>query len=176
MSKEPLSRQRSWRRLSLAALGLLIVGLLAFGLSRAIRISKRHVCQENLSAFEYAIRMYSIEENGFPSNPIDLIPTHVPNIQSLRLLMCPAVHHQKKDVSDGTDWGDYTYVNWSDYYEDPEKVPADYPLMYDRALSNHDGRGINIARVDGMTFWDPGGAWLRDFAARHPEYDIPVPE
>jgi prepilin-type processing-associated H-X9-DG protein len=163
----------SLRRVCVCAAGLLIIVSLFYVTSYAIGFAKRKNCQDTLSALGYAITAYSYEANNFPSNPIDLIPKH---IDTLRLLMCPAVHHQKGDVPDGTDWGDYAYINWANYFDTPDKVPGDYPLLYDRALANHGGRGINIARVDGSVFWDPGAAWLRNFAASHTQYDIPVPK
>ncbi len=89
--------------------------------------------------------------------------------------MCPATHRHESDVPDGRDWGDYTYMWWSRYYGTPNEVPWDYPLLYDRALSNHGERGVNILRVGGDVLWDPDATWLRDFAASHPQYDIPVP-
>jgi hypothetical protein len=92
------------------------------------------------------------------------------------LICCPGVRHQKEEVLDGTNWMDYTYIDWSKYFDTPSKVPEDYPLLYDRAMSNHGGNGINIALVSNIVFWDPGATWLRNFAASHPQYDIPVPK
>ena len=180
MSKEPLSRQRSWRRLGLVVLGLLIVGALIFGLSRATRALKRNACERNLRCLGCVMESYISDFGGFPPSLAPLVESGY--METTRPLTCCGVHHsredfhRKGDIPEGDDWSDYTYINWSEHFDNPDEVPPDYPLMYDRALSNHDGGGINILRVDGITFWDPGGTWLRDFAARHPEYDIPVPK
>ena len=164
----------SLRRAGALASGLLIIVALCCVISHAAGIFiKRNACQRTLSAISYAIRAYSYEESAFPSSSIDLIPSR---IDTRKILMCPAVHHQKEYVPDGTQWGDYTYINWSKYYDIPDKVPEDFPILYDRSMSNHGGRGINIVRIDGSVLWDPGAAWLRNFAASHPQYDIPVPE
>ena len=59
--------------------------------------------------------------------------------------------------------------------------------MYDRRLSNHGGKGINVLLVDvvnayegirGPTFWfwDEDAKWLREFARGHPDVKIPLPE
>jgi len=181
MSKEPLSWQRSWWRLGLVALALLIVGSLVFGLSRGRRALKRNACERTLRCLWCAMYSYTSDFGGrYPPHLGALVEAGY--MGTTRPLTCCAVHHSKEDfyrkgnIPEGDDWSDYAYVNWSNCFDKPGKVPPDYPLMYDRALSNHDGRGINVLRVDGTTLWDPGGTWLRDFAARHPEYDVPVPE
>jgi prepilin-type processing-associated H-X9-DG protein len=51
-----------------------------------------------------------------------------------------------------------------------------YPVMYDCSLENHHGRGINILMLDGSVRWDPGAAWLRQFASQHPEFSIALPD
>jgi hypothetical protein len=68
------------------------------------------------------------------------------------------------------------YINWSKYFDIPSKVPQDYPQLYDRALANHGGKGIYIACVNNGVFWDRGATWLRNFAASHPQYEIPIPK
>jgi hypothetical protein len=70
-------------------------------------------------------------------------------------------------------------------------VPGDYPLMYDRRLANHGGKGINVLLVEqtvsaaspgspgsfrGQFFWDEGARWLQQFVREHPDFPIPVPE
>jgi hypothetical protein len=76
---------------------------------------------------------------------------------------------------------DYTYVYW------PEgtNTPITYPLLYDRRLSNHAGRGINVLLVQGThhrkgapgtILWDPEADWLKGFAREHPEFNIKLPE
>lgn len=70
-------------------------------------------------------------------------------------------------------WSDYTYVYWP---SGRTGTPPDYPLMYDRRLSNHQGKGINIVTVGKKVFWDRNSKWLRKFAQGHPEFNIPLPE
>ena len=84
-------------------------------------------------------------------------------------------------------WMDYFYLHWPSV----SGVYTNYPLMYDRRLSNHSGRGINILLVEqtvnpasppspesyhGQFFGDEGAKWLQAFAKEHPELDIPMPE
>lgn len=83
------------------------------------------------------------------------------------------------------DWLDHFYIYW------PEGVntPDDYPILYDRKLSYHEGKGINVCHVRVVTgfagypvsgdlafTWDEDAEWLKKFAKEHPEYDIPLPE
>ncbi len=57
-----------------------------------------------------------------------------------------------------------------------EAPPADYPLIYDKSMANHSGRGINVCTVQAGIFWDKDAKWLKAFAVAHPEYKIPIPE
>jgi hypothetical protein len=72
---------------------------------------------------------------------------------------------------------DYAYVNWSaKLFAHVVDVPGEYPLVYDRTLSNHSGRGVFVLRVNGSVIWDPGAEWVRGFSGRHPEYHVLIPQ
>ncbi|HOX60211.1 MAG TPA: hypothetical protein PLC99_25320 [Verrucomicrobiota bacterium] len=71
---------------------------------------------------------------------------------------------------------DYYFVDWSKQPEPLEKLPSKRPLMYDRRMNNHDGRGINILMVDGSIEWDSNAKWLKRFAAEHWDAKLPMPE
>lgn len=159
------------RRVCVLVTGLLIIVCLFFVMSHAIGIWNRNRCNFIVGDISLAIRSYCEDYNSFPPNLMSLV--HGNYIRDTRALMCPAVH---PSLPNGAYRADYTYINWSNYFDTPNKVHQDFPVVYDRALSNHGGSGINIGRVDGGMFWDPGATWLRHFAASHPEYDIPVPK
>ena len=74
------------------------------------------------------------------------------------------------------DNGDYVFLDWSKQSNGFEKLPSKRPLKYDRRLSNHIGRGINILMVDGSVEWDSNAEWLKKFAAEHPSIKLPLPE
>ena len=101
-----------------------------------------------------------------------------PNLESLdqeavgRLLTCPGV--KVKVSSHTTGKYDYIFLDWSKLTHGPDTAPSNYPLMYDRRMSNHDGRGINILMVDGSVKWDSHAEWLKRFAADHPDFIIPI--
>ena len=63
-------------------------------------------------------------------------------------LKCPGSGTKQGLLIDAEEWQDYIYINWSLYYG-AQPVPPDYPLIYDRRLSNHDGKGINVVSVEG---------------------------
>jgi len=104
------------------------------------------------------------EKNLVPASPSNAIFLH-----------CPGSKTKPGLLSDADEWQDYIYIDWSRYYG-AEKVPDDYPLIYDRRLSNHDGKGINVVTVGGEVYWDPDAGKLCSFALRHPEYEVPLPE
>lgn len=91
----------------------------------------------------------------------------------LFLLTCPGVQQFRSANRESE--GDYTYINWS-LILGTNRVPDDYPLAYDKRLSNHSGMGINVVLVHGFAFWDFRAHWLKRFAAEHPKYHLPLPE
>jgi len=152
---------------------LLIVGVLFF----LEQERKSWACRNNLAALESTIVDYRHDHNG--SYPLDLIasaswvspsvsrPTNLVEA----LLNCPGVH-PNRDLSGGK--SDYTYVNWEKLMG-TNPVPDQYPLIYDSHLANHLGFGINVVPVRGKCFWDFRSHWLKQFAAKHPEYHLSVP-
>ena len=69
---------------------------------------------------------------------------------------------------------DYIYINWEQFFG--TNYPPNYPLMYDRHMRNHWGMGVNVLTTDGRRFWDYRVRWLRDFAQKHPEYELLLPD
>ncbi len=100
-----------------------------------------------------------------------------PSKESVRLhpLLCPGSETTVKQVGKDITHADYVYVNWGTSFGAPTNVPGAYPLFFDRALSNHAGKGVYVIRVDGSVVWDPGATWIRSFAKAHPEYRIQLP-
>ena len=80
-------------------------------------------------------------------------------------------------------WSDFLYVYWP---EGKDKTPGNLPLLYDRRMSNHGGKGINVFLVGaggalrpqpkGTWFWDEGARWLKEFVREHPQLKISMPE
>ena len=131
----------------------------------------RRVCQMNyLRNAAFHMHMFSTDHNG-------MFPTNVAEVQvyasTAMHFHCPGRPLQSPvRWANINEWMDYIYVYWPE----GEKTPHDYPHMYDRRLANHGGAGINIALVDGSSFWDGHGQWLRKFAEAHPECQIQLPE
>jgi hypothetical protein len=99
-------------------------------------------------------------------------------ISQLKIFLCPGSHSLVGSATNIDEWMDYIYIPWAG---GATNTPSDYPLMYDRRLSNHGGKGINVVRIGTMNgvegaFWDENAEQLKAFAAKHPDFHIPLPE
>lgn len=127
---------------------------------------EREACQKQVKALSLLIWLYADEHKGAIPAKAEQLEISPDN----RLLHCPAVK-----TRDGQS-NDYVYVDWSGYYTNLYDVPSNYPVLYDRSLSNHCGTGINVIDLDGYVRWDGNAKWLRTFARKHPSYDIFIPK
>jgi hypothetical protein len=142
-------------------------------------------CRSRLRVLHFDVRTYREKHdehyppnifcvaNAFHSNvwsPIEFTN----NILGWDLLSCPGVGRKLLAAPTNVDECDYAYVNWEPFFG-TNTVPNDYPLIYDRRLSNHKGLGINVLTTTSC-FWDYRARWLKAFAASHPEYHLPIPE
>lgn len=131
---------------------------------------KQRNCKQQLRSVWVAIELYRQNHtNQFPPNLEGLnreMGGHLP-------LACPGAEtNLLQSIKDGKI--DYFYVDWSELSSATNV--ATYPLIYDRRLANHEGRGINILTVDGSAKWDSNAEWLKKFAAEHPDAKLPMPE
>jgi hypothetical protein len=94
------------------------------------------------------------------------------NTQLSVLLTCPSRRMEQVTLSNAWQQSDYVYVNWGRAFG--TNVPAAFPLMYDKKMANH--FGVNVLTTSGVRFWDFRGRWLREFAQKHPEYELPLPD
>ena len=190
--KYSLSRTRKW--LVVVALGIVILLPVEFLAARralhyygSYKIAKfqkdREWCQWKLKAnLHFQLLHHYMLQGEFP--PPDLKTAFqeseknlVPGSPSSAIfLYCPGSGTKPGLLSNAEVWQDYIYIDWSRYYDDVQAVPRDYPLIYDRHLSNHDGKGINVVTVGGDVYWDPDAGKLCSFALWHREYEVPLPE
>lgn len=139
--------------------------------------SSRSQCQRNLRSLKTAVEEYPYDNDG--QRPITLDEA-LSNIgfgdaeKSSRMLRCPGIKNETVRGTDVASRTGYCYIDWSKWFGRTNVVPNTFPLLYDRALQNHEGKGVNVVLVDGTIFWDAEGCWLRDFAAKHPEYQLPT--
>lgn len=150
----------------------IVIAAFVFALSRAVypHVQRLH-CQRRLEAIGCAlVRLYPLDHDGmFPSNIMSFAPEYAAHPG---LYLCPGSDINPGALTNVDQWIDYVYVYW----HDKKTTPTEYPLMYDRSLSYHEGGGINILFVDGSTFWDKKAEWLKKFAKEHPDLKIPLPE
>ena len=136
-------------------------------------------CKSRLASFGSALLMCALDSGGeFPSNIVDTTPY----CNNAKLFICPGSTTPTPaslDLRNATGWFDYVYIHW------PEgtNTAHDGPILYDRRLSHHRGKGINILRLSDLAkpkcdriLWDEGAQWLLKFAKEHPELDIQIPE
>lgn len=123
-------------------------------------------CHRMLRSLWHSISAYRQDYHSLPRNWQDIWTSH----RISRSLVCPMVASNTLNANRE----DYLHPDFSTY---PATASIDkYPLVYDRRLANHRGRGVNVVLVDGTVFWDDDAKWLRKFASAHPECKIPLPE
>lgn len=173
LSSQALTVSLAMRRRILCGIGVVVLlAAVIAGIVHASFLWKRKECKGVVRALAYAVAMYrDMHDKMFPPN---LSVSVSEEASSPRLLVCPGTGKNWGSYTNAEVWADYLYINWSRYYGTNEP-PGDYPLVYDRRLSNHKGRGVNIGAVDGSVRWDPNAVSLRVFATKHPEYDVPLP-
>jgi hypothetical protein len=155
---------------------------LSHGRDRARRIQ----CLSALRSIGSTVGMYCADHEGHLPTDLSLL-TSGSYLGSEKLFVCPWRSRQAGSWTNVTEWMDYFYIPW------PSVTGActNYPLMYDRRLANHAGKGINILLVEqavhpavppepatfhGQFFWDENARWLRKFVREHPDLKIPLPE
>lgn len=168
---------------------LIFASILALGVGTAwIRqkraASRRILCLSILRSTGAAIAMYRLDNNGELPTTFSAMSNHLHNAS---WYICPKGNRPPGAWSNIDEWMDYFYLCWPS----PAETYTNYPLMYDRRLSNHGGKGINVLLVEqtvnpaippspktfhGQFFWDEGAQWLKTFAREHPQAKIPMPE
>ena len=163
-----------------AALVTAVVTVLAFNSARIRKeSSKEEFCRNQLRSLACAIDFYRQKYGCFPRN---LTGTGSGSMTGILVapewfLICPGTGRKVSHAATlGAEDIDYIYIDWSRWFRSGNDVPQDCPLVYDRRLSNHAGRGINVVAVDKHAFWDRDAVWIRNFANKHPEYTIRLPE
>jgi len=138
-------------------------------------------CPFHLEDLWTVVMALAKERGRFPQD-LTVVARKVPLVSErnirLRLspVLCPASQAPVGRGRPATNVFDYTYINWSSTFPHVADVPGDYPLAYDRTLSNHLGRGVYVVKVDGSVVWDEGAEYLREFSTRHPGFHIPPPK
>ena len=127
-------------------------------------------CRKHLKGIALTLDLErQMNSNAWPQSLID-----VDHGLLRKILVCPATGNTPGRDQDAQKWSDYIYVDWSKTVSNRSSAGPKYPLAFDRRLSNHRGRGINVVLIDGSVFWDQGGNWLSNFAKAHPEFNVPT--
>jgi hypothetical protein len=154
------------------------------GLPHERELAHREDCLSALRSTGWALVLYCQENDGKLPENFSLLSNLVGRAS---LYVCPWNRQPPGSWTNIEDWMDYFYIPW------PKLTGGctNYPLLYDRRLANHGGKGINILLVEqvvhsavptepqtfhGQFFWDEDAKWLRKFAHEHPDLKIPMPE
>ena len=149
---------------------IVILVLASLGLESARHFNRRTTCRNQLRAITFVIRLFAEDHQGaFPHSLSGLAPTYVNDPELFR---CSDTLTTLGSMTNVDQWMDYIYIHW----DQGIRTPTNFPLMFDRRVSNHQWKGINIVRVDGSVLWDVRGQWLRAFANEHPDLRLPLPE
>ncbi len=177
---------RRKRIFSFAVVVLLLLGVGITWIRRERELLIRAICVSVLRSTGSVLGMYCEDYNGNLPGDFSLMGTHN-YLSNASLYIWPRDSRKTGDWKNIKEWMDYIYIPWPSTTE----AYAKYPLMYDRCLSNHGGKGVNVLLVEqvvhpavppspesfhGQFFWDEGAQWLQKFAEEHPEYNIPLPE
>jgi hypothetical protein len=161
---------------------VLLLALIAFVMWFAQRRASFHLtrCQSQLRSIGAVIALYAeYHEGQFPPHMSDLLSW---NRMSEEVFKCPPNSVDRHGAGATLEESsDYLYVYWPDGMS----TPGEYPVLYDRRLSNHGGQGINVLLRAGVghpkgdflpVVWDQNASWLFSFARRNPGHGIPLPE
>ena len=171
-------------------MGLCIAGLVGalltgFHFEKQLHETKErytHECPMRLEEVRGFMQTWALGAgNAYPSDlgPVVLaFENMTPERRRARLhpLLCPG---SEQDVSQGNidaSKSDYVYLNWQTRVTNGAVMSGDYPMLYDKRLSNHGGRGVYVMKVNGTVLWDAGARWLQSFTASNVSYEIKLPE
>jgi hypothetical protein len=163
----------------LCVTGLLLTAASCRHFSSAKFERDRLQCQRNQKSAGSTFRCYVDDHDGdYPRTIGEFYSDFgITNPESIyRMVRCPGFRASGSARGDVDSRLGYFFVDWSKWFSKTNPVPNDYPLIYDYQLSNHNGRGINVLVVDGSVFWDDGAHWLQDFARKHPDFKLQIPE
>jgi len=163
-----MSRRVAW---IVSIVGILVVGIAVIVVHPLDRYHQAK-CNETLKLLGNAIRTYQSDHQGQLPRQLAMLSNELSNPV---FLICPGSGHPPGSFTNADSWADYIYVDWT-AVRGTNVVPGDYPIAYDRSMSNHGGRGVNVLSVDGFVRWDSKGEWLKKFAAEHPNAKLPMPE
>jgi hypothetical protein len=151
---------------------VLVAVVLVLSLAHPIYHYQKARCRERLMLLENALTTFrSDHQNQLPHSLGELSNELV----LPAFLICPGSRHTPGGFTNADSWADYRFIDWSATLG-TNVIPNDFPIIYDRSLNNHGGRGVNVLLANGVVQWDPGAARLRKFAMAHPNANLPLPE
>jgi hypothetical protein len=149
--------KKQWKWSVILFVVLCILGITPWFISQREK-SLRMDCLSKLRSLGFLLSAYYEHNGQYPSNLQQLVDSGF--ITDSRLLVCPGKNGHPGPLNNVDSWSDY-------YYLAPKMMDHDKmlkPLLFDRKLSNHAGKGLCIFLSDAsltnpmssvMLKWDP---------------------
>jgi hypothetical protein len=131
-------------------------------------------CIAILKQLTFVVKLYKEDEGAWPRVTPEFLGSIFTRENSMYL--CKCANSTPGQWANMLEWMDYAYVDWSQLFPGTNVPPNNYPVFYDRRLSNHSGDGVFVALYDGTVIWDPSASYLRSFSLGHPDYPITLPD
>jgi hypothetical protein len=141
--------------------------------------ANRSQCRRSLRSLEIAVKAYLSDNDGHSPRTLDDALSNIgfPDAEkAARTLRCPGLNGRAAVGTDVAARMGFRFIDWSKWFGETNTPPDYFPLIYDASLQNHEGKGVNVVSVGARIWWDEGAGWLRDFAAKHQEYHLALPE
>jgi len=126
-------------------------------------------CKQQLRSLWAVLALYRQEHNGQLPPSLENLDTNLVG----RLLACPG--GKLNPTTRSNYQAGYYYVDWTKHQPQPNFGAGKYPLIYDRFMLNHDGKGVNVLMMDGSVMWDADAEWLKKFASENTNVTLSIP-
>ena len=148
----------------------LIFILTFIGCNKLASSSDNQNCKQQLRSLGALITLYRSEHGGQFPKSLEMLDTN----EARLILTCPGHKRSLSQTGNSLIKTDYYLVDWSTLATNSNC--GEYPLMYDRSISNHEGLGINLLLINGSVRWDSHAKWLKSFATNNTNVKLLVPE
>ena len=129
----------------------ILAALLIPGIARVRELARRSSCQSNLHQFDLALMSYTYPpQNFYPSSNLVQLAAGDASVAP-GLFVCPGDISRPRAPDMGS-----VNENYCSYYYRTGLSPAEtnqYPIVWDKNLSNHNGRGYCALSTDHSSSW-----------------------
>jgi hypothetical protein len=143
------------KNISILLLWVMFIGCLKARPEKNTAADKEQ-CLAQLRSIGNAIKLFREDNEG--KFPKDLKEAISESSTDDKIIRCPALSGIESGLQ---------FINWSSVLKG--EIPSEFPMVFDSKLKNHRS-GLNVLTVDGKSFWDEGGQYIKKFLKEHREY------